>query len=260
MFGQNNELITVANGSNAVFVQLVEIFYELFIICLIFLLMARLWLLYYDYCFSLASVNKIWRNNINSNENNFWLSNKKTFGNLRYVLSMICLIDVLILLLYLLTTFVLFNGHTNESNVNSSLIVRIFTKIFITLLAVLSIFAIINKISKIFDTFQIKQEIKRLLICLIIFSILTVLDECLLNLFFTYDTNENNNSAAIALRQFDYILDMLCFALMTFLQVKHSYFRSFLFFLCFFPFYLQFGLLVLILFKFAFCFICLLSN
>lgn len=51
---------------------------------LIFILMARLWMLYYDYCFSLASVNKIWRNNINSNENNFWLNNKKIYGNILY--------------------------------------------------------------------------------------------------------------------------------------------------------------------------------
>lgn len=94
-----------------------------------------------------------------------------------YIIFIININEILIFILYLSTTFIITNSNNNNFN-----IISIFTKIFITLFAILSIFIIINKISKIFDTFKIKNEIKRLLITLIIFSILTVINELLINI------------------------------------------------------------------------------
>ena len=121
-----------------------------------------------------------------------------------YIIFIININEILIFILYLSTTFIITNSNNNNFN-----IISIFTKIFITLFAILSIFIIINKISKIFDTFKIK----RLLITLIIFSILTVINELLINI------KKNSKLNYLYLRIFDYILDILYLTIMTFLQV-----------------------------------------
>lgn len=212
----STDYIAIFVRNNELLVQIVEIIDEVMSIMLICTLMARFWLLYYDYCFGLASVNKMWRLSINATERNFWIDYRKTFGNVCFAMFIVILFNLMIFIVYLSITLLMEKENKNKDNLNSFIVVKILTKLLVTSGSILSVFSIISKISKIFDTFQIKKEIKQLLILLIIFSTAILVNEIILDAFFI--ENGTNNSI-LSFKDIDFLLDVTFYAIMTYIQV-----------------------------------------
>ena len=180
----------------------VSIFHETLLIFLVFILLSRLWLLYFNYKFQLASLNQIWRKTINPNDKNFYLNYKKIFGNSKYIL--------LIIIMFTLCIFILFESLFFFTNTVNSSRIDIITHGLILLCCIIAIIMMKTKVNKIFDKFFIKTEMKRLLMFLIIYSILNVIDQILKLFFIKFDQE---------LDSIQYLLQIIFFTIMVIVQV-----------------------------------------
>eukprot|EP01083_Nonionella_stella_P136712 416149_1 len=78
---------TFAHDSSTFFASFAaELFHELCTTMLLIVILCRSWLLYYDYKFSECSSDVIWRSVVNASEDNWFISHRKTLGNLHFII------------------------------------------------------------------------------------------------------------------------------------------------------------------------------
>ncbi len=139
-----------------------EFFQEFCTAALLVIILCRSWLLYYDYKFSESSSDEIWRNIVNSNEENFWIKHRKTLGNIHFIICVSLIVDsVSLLALSLIGSYVLTQEDSKVFHYFSLFGLGIPFCSFI-------VYLIYNKIKLINDIYLIHKELKYLSICIIV--------------------------------------------------------------------------------------------
>eukprot|EP01084_Bolivina_argentea_P304692 526295_1 len=131
---------------------------------LLILISIRSWCLYVDYRFAMASADFTnWRIHVNASETNIWIKYKKYLGNYKLILYIIAMLSLLILSIFFILHYTI-NLHLYGFMADFTIAVPV--SIFI--------FWLYSKIKHTKDQFMIKNELKRLSICvlIIIFSFL----------------------------------------------------------------------------------------
>ena len=207
--------------NDSIFVVTVEILHDTIMICSVCLLLAKMYLLYFDYKFNVASANQIWRLHIEPNETNFYINNKKIFGNQKYILIIVAVFTFLILIIYSITNYIVFaeysNNNTQSLNTSLTLIDRIIAESVVSLFALVAILAMFSKIKQIFDKFKIRDEIGLLIKFLAVYLVLQLGTEI------TVQINLSQSSVNITnfyyLESLGYLLESFYFAATSFVQV-----------------------------------------
>eukprot|EP01084_Bolivina_argentea_P006233 11824_1 len=139
-----------------------ELFHEFCTIMLLVLILCRSWLLYYDYKFSECSSDEIWRSIVNEDDNNFWISHRKTLGNLHFIICIALIMNsIALLLLSFVGSFVLQTENEQLFHFVSLFGFGIPLYLFI-------IYLILYKIKLINDIYLIHKELKYLSICVLV--------------------------------------------------------------------------------------------
>lgn len=230
-YNYNNTIVSILGSFTLC--TLFDAIIQTSLVCLSFILVVRLWLLYYDYNFTLAIIDRSWRHTINNNEdsrNNFWIKKRKTYGNGKYMFKLLSLLSIIILVLYLVVVlmqltikeklFVLSDLNGNDDIFESLSIIDIFTQIFVTCLSIVCICGMIYKTNHIWDEFKIRKEMNYLLIIECIFSFFVLILQLFawldLSILLTIDE-------AYDAHLFQTIQHLGCaiyFTIMTFVQVR----------------------------------------
>jgi len=126
----------------------------------------RVWLLFYDHSFAMATVDRVWRKVINPSERNFFLHHRNTVGNSTFLLKLLPVswASVLCVLVLLTGTYCV---PATFSTLSTHKLIFFASRVLFGAPALLFIVAIHHKIHKINDQFHIRTEIKYLfyLVC-----------------------------------------------------------------------------------------------
>eukprot|EP01083_Nonionella_stella_P292042 993490_1 len=145
-----------------------EFFEEAFFMILLSIIIGRSYLLYFDYNFAQATVDQNWRGKIVSNEQNFWLKYRNSYGNINFVVRFLCIINGIFLIGLCCVTVVVVMQH------NVSLF-HYFTIFGVGPLFTICIVYLLYKIRRsINDIFFIKKEIT-FLSTFVVFRIIALL-------------------------------------------------------------------------------------
>lgn len=136
---------------------------------------ARCWLLYYDHSFELSAINQSWQGTINKYDN-FWLKNRKTWGDFGFVIFVAINISTIILILYSIISIWVFKYTQMEYLIIVSFIVAIICCLFVIIIIIKGINDDLfgNKDDK--DKFRIFEEMKKLTYCMIIIIFIYILE------------------------------------------------------------------------------------
>lgn len=174
---------------NEITYDCLEILSEISMIASICIILCRLWILYFDHRFSLANVDKIWQQSINisATDKNFWLNNRKTVGNVKYIISKILstfllslsvFYALLTVIVWIATGHVTSHNHTNEKHHDNEfanlavIIIRMLALLVMIILCIISIVVMFFKANTILDHFKIKQELTYLLCILSVYTVM----------------------------------------------------------------------------------------
>ena len=221
---------------NEQLLHLSQIMYESLHISLFLILIAKFWIIYYDYNFSLANVNKVWQSSINISvsENNFWLKHRKTFGNLRIIFWAIFVVNFVIFVVYLVMQIFGDNKHIiifQSYGFDLCLFARLIVKIIIIIIASIVMWSILSKTRKVFDTYDIKQNGKKLFICFVVFLTISTINQCIFISQLQFDINDteysnkyiNQSKSELVILYFcmifEFVINILYFMVMALLQV-----------------------------------------
>ena len=143
---------------------IVDFVHELNTCFLVIIIAIRCWCLYFDYQYAIASAERVWRKQINAEDANFWLVSKAYLGNYKFILYLIAALSLLTLCVFI--TLHLTNG-TKLYGFMADFVVALPVSMFILWLY--------SQIHRAEDRFMVKQELKRLSLCvfIIIFSFIT---------------------------------------------------------------------------------------
>eukprot|EP01084_Bolivina_argentea_P268008 455108_1 len=145
-----------------------EFFEEALFMILLSIIVGRSYLLYFDYNFAQATVDQNWRGKIVSNEQNFWLKYRNSYGNIRFVIHFLFAINGIFLIGLICVTVVIVSEH------NISLF-HYFTIFGVSPFYTICIVYLLYKIRRsINDTFFIKKEIT-FLSTFVVFRIIALL-------------------------------------------------------------------------------------
>eukprot|EP01083_Nonionella_stella_P318626 1165658_1 len=154
------KLVLHLTGINTLFwLWLFELIHNLCITCMLVVIGARCWLLYYDHLYSLSTVDMTWRGAINSNQRDFWLRHRKTWGDLGFISCVSIIIAVTVWIALCAVSIFALQHHV-------LLPLHVVTLILVVLPCCAAIFFIVLskqlKTLALYDEFQIIQEMKYL--------------------------------------------------------------------------------------------------
>eukprot|EP01083_Nonionella_stella_P196234 722214_1 len=154
------KLVLHLTGINTLFwLWLFELIHNLCITCMLVVIGARCWLLYYDHLYSLSTVDMTWRGAINSNQEDFWLRHRKTWGDFGFIICVSIVVAVAVFIALCGISIFALQHQSIQS-------LHIATLILVVLPCCLSIwFITLSKQLKtlsLYDEFQIIQEMKYL--------------------------------------------------------------------------------------------------
>ena len=119
----------------------------------------RVWLLYYDYKFAIATVDRIWRNVINPSDRNFFLNHRTTLGNSDFSFKLIFALWLFLVLICFVFVVEIFYVEASTVVVKHE-----FIALRMGMAGLLSVFIFIisHKVKKINDEFNIRKEMQYL--------------------------------------------------------------------------------------------------
>eukprot|EP01084_Bolivina_argentea_P297287 512135_1 len=156
---------------------IIDSIYDSIFCAFINIIAIRAWLLFYDHQFTMATVDRNWRNIISPNDNNFFLNTKNTLGNDNFLLKIIFPIYILIIIIVEISIYSTYNTST-IANIEQYLFISL--RIIIGVPVSIFIFIIIQKIKNINDEFNIKNELQYLSYLLYYISITSIISLILL--------------------------------------------------------------------------------
>eukprot|EP01083_Nonionella_stella_P146195 459449_1 len=141
------------------YLWLFELLHDLCMTFMLVVIAARCWLLYYDHLYSLSTVDMTWRGAINSNQEDFWLRHRKTWGDFGFIICVSIVVAVAVFIALCGISIFALQHQSIQS-------LHIATLILVVLPCCLSIwFITLSKQLKtlsLYDEFQIIQEMKYL--------------------------------------------------------------------------------------------------
>eukprot|EP01083_Nonionella_stella_P111746 327997_1 len=136
--------------------MIVDSIYSSIFCTLINIIAVRVWLLFYDHKFAIATVDRIWRKSINPSDNNFFLHYKTTLGSAQFWLKLVFAFWILILSVILL--ILMLSNWSTTSHKHMFFVLRVFLAVPVAIF----IFTIYFKIKRINDQFHLRQEMQSL--------------------------------------------------------------------------------------------------
>eukprot|EP01083_Nonionella_stella_P196235 722218_1 len=138
---------------------LFEFMHDLVITCMLVIIAARCWLLYYDHLYNLSTVDMTWRGAISANQQDFWLRHRKTWGDFGFITCVSIIIAVAVTIALSVVSIFALQHEFIQS-------LHIVTLILVVLPCCSSIFYITlsKKLKKLslYDEFQIREEMQYL--------------------------------------------------------------------------------------------------